>query len=100
MTWPVRTLAGAWNDCYDEPYKHKKCNRHIWARLWPAYYMCDVARSQTQGMTMPHNPSDTAQLERKLNWLCNAWKKEICQREEGYGKMKLHHLHCHSELLL
>ena len=51
-------------------------------------------------MTMPHNPSDTAQLERKLNWLCNTWKKEICQREEGYGKMKLHHLHCHSELLL
>ena len=49
---------------------------------------------------MPHNPSDTAQLERKLNWLCNVWNKEICQREEGYGKMKLHHLHCHSELLL
>ena len=57
-------------------------------------------------MTMPHNPSDTAQPERKLNWLCNGGRKyvrgrkEICQREEGYGKIKLHHLHCHSELLL
>ena len=28
VTWPVRTCAGAWDDCCDEPYKHKKCNRH------------------------------------------------------------------------
>ena len=23
VTWPVRTLAGAWDDCCDEPCKHK-----------------------------------------------------------------------------
>ena len=42
VTWPVRTHAGAWDDCCDEPCMHKKCNRHLWARLWPAYYMCDL----------------------------------------------------------
>ena len=62
VTWPVRTHAGAWDDCCNEPCKHKKCNRHLWARLCSASYKCDV-----QGMTMSHNLSDTAQPERKLN---------------------------------
>ena len=26
---------------------------------------------------MPHNPSDTAQPERKLNWLCNGRRKYV-----------------------
>ena len=26
VTWSVRTHAGAWDDCYDEPCKHKECN--------------------------------------------------------------------------
>ena len=30
VTWPVRTHAGAWDDCYDEPCKYKECNRHLW----------------------------------------------------------------------
>ena len=34
LTWPVRTQAGAWDDCYDEPCKHKECNRHLWTRLY------------------------------------------------------------------
>ena len=43
VTWPVRTCAGArWDDRCDEPCKHKKCNIPIWARLWPAYYKCDL----------------------------------------------------------
>ena len=42
VTWPVWTGAGAWEDCCDEPCKRKKCNRHLWARLWPAYYKCDA----------------------------------------------------------
>ena len=42
VTWPVWTCAGAWDDCCDESCKHKKCNRHLWARLWPAYYKCDI----------------------------------------------------------
>ena len=29
-TWPVRTQAGAWDDCYDEPYKHKDYSRHLY----------------------------------------------------------------------
>ena len=42
LTWSVRTHAGAWDDCYDMPSKHKECNRHLWTRLWPAYYKCDI----------------------------------------------------------
>ena len=38
VTWSVRTNAGAWDDCYDEPCKHKEYNRHLWTRLRPAYY--------------------------------------------------------------
>ena len=29
VAWPVRTHAGTRDDCYDEPFKHKKCNRHL-----------------------------------------------------------------------
>ena len=43
--------------------------------------------------------TQTAQPERKSNWLCSGRKKRVTG-EEGYGKIKLHHLHCHSELLL
>ena len=34
LTLPARTHAGAWDDCYDEPCKHKECNRHLWIRLY------------------------------------------------------------------
>ena len=80
LTWPVRTHAGAWNDCYDKPCKHKEFNRHLWTRLWPAYYKCDVDQGH-HGMTMRHNQSYTAQPERKLNWLCNGRRK--CVTEGG-----------------
>ena len=26
VTWPVWTRAGSWDDCWDKPCKHKKCN--------------------------------------------------------------------------
>ena len=29
LTWPARTHVGAWDDCYDEPCKHKECNSPI-----------------------------------------------------------------------
>ena len=50
-------------------------------------------------MTMRHNPSHTAQPERKLNRSCNGRRKCVTEGD-GYGKIKLHHLHYHSELLL
>ena len=50
-------------------------------------------------MTMLHDPSYTAQSERKL--ISHAMEEgDVSQREEGYEKIKLHHLHCHSELPL
>ena len=39
VTWLVRTHAGAW---MIEPCKHKKCNRHLLARLWFVYCKCTV----------------------------------------------------------
>ena len=38
VTWSARTHAGTWDDCYDEPCKHKECNRYLWTILRPAYY--------------------------------------------------------------
>ena len=49
---------------------------------------------------MPRNPSDTAQPERKLIG-CAMEEGNMSEGGiKGYGKIKLHHLHCHSELLL
>ena len=42
VTLRVWTQAGSWDDSYDVSCKHKKCNRHLWARLWPAHYKYDV----------------------------------------------------------
>ena len=44
LTWPVRTHAGPWDDCYDEPCKHKECNRHLRMdqAICPAYFKCAV----------------------------------------------------------
>jgi len=33
VTWPVRMHAGAWDDCYDEPCKHK----NVTGTYGPAY---------------------------------------------------------------
>ena len=53
---------------------------HLWTRLWPAYYKCDVDQGH-HGMTMQHKQSYTAQPERKLNWLSNGRRK--CVTEGG-----------------
>ena len=66
-----------------------------------AYILQVCCRSWAQGMTMTmqHDPSYTAQSERKL--ISHAMEEGgVSQREEGYEKIKLHHLHCHSELPL
>ena len=31
VAWPVRTYAGVWDDCYDEPCEYK--DMHLWIRL-------------------------------------------------------------------
>ena len=74
LTWPVRTHA------------------------WPAYYKRDVDQGH-HGMTMQHNQSYTAQPERKLNCLSNGRRKCVTEGG-GLWKIKMHHPHCHSELLL
>ena len=48
VTWSVRTHAGAWDDCYDEPCKHKECNRHLWTRLINYKVKCNVHILWTQ----------------------------------------------------
>ena len=58
--------------------------RNITGTYGPGYGLHTISvmcRSQAQGMTIPHNPSYTAQRERKLNWLCNGRKK--CVTEKG-----------------
>ena len=52
LTLPVRTHAGAWDDCYDEPCQHKECNRHLWTRLYGLHTISVMP--WTQGMTMQH----------------------------------------------
>ena len=73
VTWSVRTHAGAWDDCNDEPCKHKECNLQapISTRLINYKVKCNVHISWTQGMTMPDDPNHTAQSERKIA----QWKK-------------------------
>ena len=55
----------AWDDCYDEPCKHKEYNWHLWIRLRHGQHTikCAVCVSWTQGMTLPDDQSHTAQLE-------------------------------------
>ena len=91
LTWPVKTHVGAWDDCYDKPCKLKECNWHLWTRLWPTYHKW--CRSRTSWMTKQHK-------------LHNQRGSQIgCAMEEGNMsqgrtmKIKLHHLHCRSELL-
>ena len=68
--------------------------------IWPTYFKCALDHGHKgMTMTMRHDPSYTAQPERKLNWSCNG-RRNVSQREEGYEKIKLHHFHYHSELPL
>ena len=72
-TWPVRTQAGAWDDCYDEPYKHKDYSRHLYGPDYGLHAIgCDY-RSRTQGMTLPRH---TAEVELTVQWM-----EKICHRE-------------------
>ena len=48
-------------------------------------------------MTMRHKQSYTAQPARKLI-RCAMEEGNVSKREEGHGKIKPQHLHCHSEL--
>ena len=34
LTWPVRTHAGAEDNWYDEPCKHKEFNMRLWTMLY------------------------------------------------------------------
>ena len=57
---------------------------------WP------VKTNGHHGMTMQHKLHN----QRGSQVGCAMEEGNVSQREEGYGKIKLHHLHCHSELLL
>ena len=76
--------------------------RHLRTNLWPAYYKCDVRRSLIiQGNDHVTQPKLHCTAREEVKFVVQ-WKKEMymSQREEGYRKIKLYQLHCHSELLL
>ena len=53
LTWPVRTHAGAWDDSYDEPCKHKECDRHLWTRLYGLHTSkCDVDHGHRESVAI------------------------------------------------
>ena len=35
-------MSGIRDDCYDEPCKYNEYNRHLWTRLLPGYYKCEL----------------------------------------------------------
>ena len=79
--------------------ENKEFNRHLWTRLWPAYYKRDVDQGH-HGMIIRHNQSYVHCTTREEVKLVVQWKKEMCHRGRRAMEIKLHHPHCHSELLL
>ena len=76
VTWSVRTNAGAWDDCYDEPFKHKECSRHLWTRLRPAYYQVQYTYIMDTGNDHARQP--------KLHCTCTCTIiEEVSAMEKG-----------------
>ena len=72
--------------------------------IWPTHFKSAVDHGHKDSRNdhdhaMRPTLHCTAREEIKL---VMQWKKEMFHRagEKGYGKIKLHHLHCHSELPL